>query len=222
MNMNNVIERPLHQSKRNYLSNPSSSQMKDASLEQAQNQLLSARDLSLDEQRTLFKQNRFIAMPLAGTIVWALLGIAAPFVSEVAITWMLYIGTGAIFYLGAGLSYLTGERFFSKDTPRTSFDTLFFVGMIMSLMVFGIAMPVAAIDHTTVPLTLGILAGLMWMPLSWSIEHWVGYFHTSARTAGIVAAWYLFPDARVEAISAVIVAVYIVSLYALERRYQSL
>jgi len=32
----------------------------------------------------------------------------------------------------------------------------------------------------------------------------------------------LFPDARVEAISAVIVAVYIVSLYALERRYQSL
>ncbi len=217
--MNDVIaEQPLHQSAFNH----SSSQIKDASLELAQNQPLSARDLSLDEQRTLFKQNRFIAMPLAGTIVWALLGIAAPFVSEVTITWMLYIGTGAIFYLGAGLSYLTGERFFSKDKPKTSFDTLFFVGMIMSLMVFGIAMPVAAIDHTTVPLTLGILAGLMWMPLSWSIEHWVGYFHTGTRTAGIVAVWYLFPDARVEAISAVIVAVYIVSLYALERRYQSL
>ncbi|WP_420933735.1 DUF7010 family protein [Alteromonas sp. A081] len=221
--MNDVIaERPLHQNSQSHLANHLNSQIEGGSLDKAQNQPLSARDLSLDEQRALFKQNRFIAMPLAGTIVWALLGSAAPFVSEVAITWMLYIGTGAIFYLGAGLSYLTGERFFSKDKPRTSFDTLFFVGMVMSLMVFGIAMPVAAIDHTTVPLTLGILAGLMWMPLSWSIEHWVGYFHTSARTAGIVAAWYLFPDARVEAISAVIVAVYIVSLYALERRYQSL
>ena len=176
--------------------------------------------LSLEEQREDFKKNRFIAMPLAGTLVWALLGISAPFVSEFTITWMLYIGTGAIFYLGAGLSYLTGERFFAKSVAKNSFDRLFFVGMIMSLMVFAIALPVAAIDHTTVPLSIGILAGLMWMPLSWAIEHWVGYFHTIARTFGIVVAWYLFPEARVEAISAVIVAVYIVSLITLERRFQ--
>ena len=178
--------------------------------------------LSLEQQREQFKQNRFIAMPLAGTIVWALLGICAPFVSELTITWMLYIGTGAIFYLGAGLSYLTGERFFAKKVTRNSFDRLFFVGLGMSLMVFAIALPVAAIDHTTVPLSIGILAGLMWMPLSWAIEHWVGYFHTLTRTFGIVVAWYLFPEARVEAISAVIVAVYIVSLITLEHRFQSI
>lgn len=159
-------------------------------------------------------------MPLAGTLVWALLGISAPFVSEVTITWMLYLGTGAIFYLGAGLSYLTGERFFDKKMTKNSFDRLFFVGMFMSLMVFAIALPVSTIDHTTLPLSIGILAGLMWMPLSWAIEHWVGYFHTLARTFGIVVAWYLFPEARVEAISAVIVAVYIVSLITLERRFQ--
>ncbi|KHT55835.1 membrane protein [Alteromonas macleodii] len=178
--------------------------------------------IPLEQQREDFKKNRFIAMPLAGTVVWALLGICAPFVSELTITWLLYIGTGAIFYLGAGLSYLTGERFFAKKAAKNSFDRLFLVGMIMSLMVFAIALPVAAIDHTTVPLSIGILAGLMWMPLSWAIEHWIGYFHTLARTFGIVAAWYLFPDARVEAISAVIVAVYIVSLITLERRFQSI
>ena len=89
-------------------------------------------------------------------------------------------------------------------------------------MVFGIALPVAAIDHTTVPLSLGILAGLMWMPLSWAIQHWVGYFHTVARTIAIVTVWYLFPEARVEAISAVIVAIYAISLYALEMRYRNL
>ena len=178
--------------------------------------------IPLEQQREDFKKNRFIAMPLAGTVVWALLGISAPFVSELTITWLLYIGTGAIFYLGAGLSYLTGERFFAKKEVKNSFDRLFFVGMIMSLMVFAIALPVAAIDHTTVPLSIGILAGLMWMPLSWAIEHWIGYIHTLTRTFGIVAAWYLFPDARVEAISAVIVAVYIVSLITLERRFQSI
>ena len=176
--------------------------------------------LSLEQQREDFKRKRFIAMPLAGTLVWALLGISAPFVSEVTITWMLYLGTGAIFYLGAGLSYLTGERFFDKKMTKNSFDRLFFVGMFMSLMVFAIALPVSTIDHTTLPLSIGILAGLMWMPLSWAIEHWVGYFHTLARTFGIVVAWYLFPEARVEAISAVIVAVYIVSLITLERRFQ--
>jgi hypothetical protein len=178
--------------------------------------------LSLEQQREDFKKNRFIAMPLAGTLVWALLGMSAPFVSELTITWMLYIGTGAIFYLGAGLSYLTGERFFAKKAAKNSFDRLFFVGMIMSLLVFAIALPVAAIDLTTVPLSIGILAGLMWMPLSWAIEHWIGYFHTLTRTFGIVAAWYLFPEARVEAISAVIVAVYIVSLVTLERRFQTI
>lgn len=178
--------------------------------------------VSLEQQREDFKRKRFIAMPLAGTLVWALLGTSAPFVSELTITWMLYIGTGAIFYLGAGLSYLTGERFFAKNAVKNSFDRLFFVGMFMSLLVFAIALPVAAIDHTTVPLSIGILAGLMWMPLSWAIEHWVGYFHTIARTFGIVVAWYLFPEARVEAISAVIVAVYIVSLITLERRYQTI
>ena len=178
--------------------------------------------LSLEQQREDFKKNRFIAMPLAGTLVWALLGMSAPFVSELTITWMLYIGTGAIFYLGAGLSYLTGERFFAKKAAKNSFDRLFFVGMIMSLLVFAIALPVAAIDHTTVPLSIGILAGLMWMPLSWAIEHWIGYFHTLTRTFGIVAAWYLFPEARVEAISAVIVAVYIMSLITLEHRFQTI
>jgi len=34
--------------------------------------------LSLEQQREDFKKNRFIAMPLAGTLVWALLGMSAP------------------------------------------------------------------------------------------------------------------------------------------------
>lgn len=178
--------------------------------------------LTLEQQRDIMKQRRFIAMPLAGTLVWAAIGFASPFFNEAIQTWMLYLGTGAIFYIGSGLSYLTGERFFSKDRQNTEFDTLFFIGMEMALLVFAIALPVAAIDHTTLPLSIGILTGLMWMPLSWAIQHWVGYFHTVARTLGILIAWYVFPEARIEAISAVIVAVYLISLVALEVRYRAI
>jgi uncharacterized membrane protein YqjE len=178
--------------------------------------------LTLEQQRDIMKQRRFIAMPLAGTLVWAAIGFASPFFNEAIQTWMLYLGTGAIFYIGSGLSYLTGERFFSKDRQNTEFDTLFFIGMAMALLVFAIVLPVAAIDHTTLPLSIGILTGLMWMPLSWAIQHWVGYFHTVARTLGILIAWYVFPEARIEAISAVIVAVYLISLVALEVRYRAI
>ncbi|WP_421714624.1 DUF7010 family protein [Alteromonas stellipolaris] len=183
---------------------------------------MNTQTLTLEQQRDIMKQRRFIAMPLAGTLVWAAIGCASPFFNEVIQTWMLYLGTGAIFYIGSGLSYLTGERFFSKDRQNTEFDTLFFIGMAMALLVFAIALPVAAIDHTTLPLSIGILTGLMWMPLSWAIQHWVGYFHTIARTLGILIAWYVFPEARIEAISAVIVAVYLVSLVTLESRYQNI
>lgn len=40
--------------------------------------------LSLEQQRENFKKNRLIAMPLADTLIWALLGLSAPFVSEIA------------------------------------------------------------------------------------------------------------------------------------------
>ena len=179
-------------------------------------------ETSLEQQRYIFKQQRFIAMPLAGMLVWSAIGVASPFLDALEMTWLLYIGVGSIFYIGAGLSYVTGERFFSKNRTNTDFDKLFYVGMTMSLLVFAFALPVAAIDHHTVPLSLGILTGLMWMTWSWAAEHWVGYFHAVSRTAGIVAVWYLFPNNRVEAISAVIVFVYMISLLVLEDRYRTL
>lgn len=175
---------------------------------------------TLEQQRESFKRNKFIAMPIAGMLVWAVLGLAAPFLSPYYETWAIYIGTGSIFYLGAGISYLTGENFFAKKPQKNEFDRLFFVGLIMSLLVFGIALPVAAINHSTLPLSIGILAGLMWMPLSWAIQHWVGYFHAISRTVLIVIAWFTFPEYALSAVSTVIVVIYIISIVALCQRYR--
>jgi hypothetical protein len=60
----------------------------------------------------------------------------------------------------------------------------------------------------------------MWLPLSWIIQHWIGLFHTLARTALVVVTWYAFPEHRFVAIPLVIVAIYIVTIAVLESRWR--
>ncbi|MEM8982672.1 MAG: hypothetical protein AAGC71_06575 [Pseudomonadota bacterium] len=174
--------------------------------------------ISLEQHREAFAQRRFLAMPLAGTVMWALIGIAgaiAPTFYKVMAVW---IGAGCIFYLGMLLSRFTGEDFFGKNRPANPFDRLFMSTVAMALLVFAIAMPFASVDYTSVPMSVGILTGLMWLPFGWIINHWVGAFHAITRTVLIVGAWFAFPDHRFVTIPAIIVVVYVVTIVALERR----
>ena len=74
------------------------------------------------------------------------------------------------------------------------------------------------LEPTSLPLTVGILSGLMWIPFSWMVQHWIGLFHGIARTVLVVAAWYLFPEHRFVVIPAVIVCIYIVTIHVLWKR----
>lgn len=178
---------------------------------------------SLDAQRAAYARQRFLAMPLAGTVGWLVVAlVGATDASPSAKVWSLYLATGAIFYLGWGLSYLTGERFMDKAKRDNPFSKLFHATIMMSLLVFAIAIPFAQADWTSLPLSVGILAGLMWLPLSWVLQHWVGWFHAFARTVLVLAAWYAWPEQRFVAVPLVIVGVYVVSIVALERRYRGL
>lgn len=60
-------------------------------------------------------------------------------------------------------------------------------------MMFPIAMIDSNENNNSVPLTVGIIAGLMWSPFSWIIEHWVAYFHSITRTLGVIIVWFAFP-----------------------------
>ncbi len=91
------------------------------------------------------------------------------------------------------LSRFTGENFLDKSRPKNAFDALFMLTVLMSLLVYAIAIPFFLNDYTSLPLSVGILAGLMWMPLSWIIRHWIGIAHALVRTVMVLAAWYLFP-----------------------------
>lgn len=177
---------------------------------------------SLEIQRAEYSHRRMVAMPLAGTIAWAVVAVAGLVLDTFGAAMALFAATGSIVYLGIFLSKLTGENFIDKARPKNAFDALFMHTVAMSLGVYAIAMPFSMVDATSLPLTVGILTGLMWVPLSWVIRHPVGLWHAGVRTAGVLAAWLAFPEHRFVAVPLVIVAVYAVTLVVLERRWQAL
>jgi hypothetical protein len=85
-------------------------------------------------------------------------------------------------------------------------------------MPIALAIPFAQVDITSLPLSIGVLSGLMWVPFSGLIQHWVGLFHGITRTFSIFGVWYAFPDHRFAAIPAVIVVVYLASIFILAVR----
>lgn len=176
---------------------------------------------SLDEQKREFSARRGIAMPIAGAIAWAIVGIGGVCLPPILEVWLLFVATGFIVFLGIQLSRLTGEDFLAKDKPSNAFDSLFMLTVAMSLMVYAIAIPFYEEDYTSLPLTVGVLSGLMWLPMSWLIGHWVGIFHAVVRTLAVVAVWYALPHDRFVAVPAAIVGVYIVTIAILERRWRS-
>ena len=179
-------------------------------------------DRSLDIQRLEYSQRRMTAMPLAGMIAWAMVAVAGSLLDTFVAAMALFAATGSIVYLGLALSKLTGENLTDKARPKNAFDALFMHTVAMSLSVYAIAIPFFMAEPTSLPLTVGILTGLMWLPLSWVIRHPVGLWHAGVRTLGVLAAWLAFPEHRFVAVPLVIVAVYAVTLLVLERRWQRL
>jgi hypothetical protein len=173
---------------------------------------------SLDEQRLAFARKRFLAMPIAGTIAWALIGILGTFLPADLAAWALFLGTGLIFSLGLVVARFIGEDLLGKKKDTPEFDSLFMHVLGMAWLVFAVAIPFYLVEPTSLPLTVGVLSGLMWVPFSWMIGHWVGLFHGIVRTVLVLIVWYAFPERRFVVVPAVIVAVYLVTIYILATR----
>ena len=172
---------------------------------------------TLDEQRREFAQRRGLAMPLAGMIAWSIVGAGGIFLPPILKVWALFGAVGSTAGLGIFLSRFTGENFLDKQRPKNVFDGLFFRTVGQAWLVFVIAVPFFRVDYTSLPLSVGVLSGLMWLPFSWIIEHWIGTFHTLMRTALVTASWYLFPNSRFVAVPVVIVTIYAVTILVLNR-----
>jgi len=186
------------------------------------NQDVRAASRSLDEQRYEFSRRRFLAMPLAGSIAWLVAGVAGACLAPLYAVWALFIATGRIAYFGMLLSRFTGENFLDKSRPKNTFDSLFMQAVLMSLLVYAIAIPFFLRDYTSLPLSVGILTGLMWIRVSWILRHWIGIAHAAGRTILVLAAWYLFPTQRFVVIPVVIVVIYLFTMLVLETRWRKL
>lgn len=173
---------------------------------------------TLEEQKQAFKRQKLLATPIAGLLAWLIVGIASIFLSPVGKVWVLFIATGSIVYLGMFISRFTGENFLDKQKPKNTFDALFFLTVGQALLVYSIAIPFFLVDYSSLPLTVGILTGLMWLPLSWIIDHWVGIFHAVVRTVSVLGLWYVFPQHRFVVIPFAIVGIYMVTIAILVNR----
>ena len=166
----------------------------------------------LDEQRRDFAARPLIAMPIAGAIAWSIVAIAGYCLPVRQAALVLFIATGMIAYLGMFISRFTREDFLDRTRPMNSFDALFLHTVGMSFLCYAIAIPFFLVDRTSLPLTVGILTGLMWVPISWMIRHWVGIAHAVVRTAAILVAWYVWPAHRYVAIPLIIVCLYAIAI----------
>lgn len=177
---------------------------------------------TLDEQHAAFVANRFLAMPIAGTIAWTAIGIAGATLPLWYAVWAIFIGTGMIFYLGLLVARLTGEDLMGRERKGNFFDRVFMLTVVQAVLVYALAIPFFLVEPTSLPLSVGILTGLMWVPFSALVGHPIGIFHGVVRTVLVLAVWYLLPAHRFVAVPAVIVAVYLVTIVVLARRYARL
>jgi hypothetical protein len=175
--------------------------------------------ISLDEQLAAFKNTRFLAMPIAGTIAWAAIGVAGAILPTYLAVWAVFIGTGSIFWLGVVVSRFTGEDLLGKEAKSPFFDRIFLLTVVMAVMVYAIAIPFFLVMPDSLPLSVGILAGLMWIPFSGLVEHWVGLFHGIARTVLVLVAWLVWPEQRFVVVPAAVVLVYCVTIAILRRNF---
>ena len=173
---------------------------------------------TLEQQKEEFKQKKLLASPIAGLIAWLTVAISGLLFPDKITVWVLFIATGSIVYLAMGISKFTGENYLDKNKPKNTFDKLFLLTVAQAILVYSIAIPFFILDYTSLPLTVGILTGLMWVPLTWIIDHWVGLFHSIIRTILVLVLWYLFPSDRFIAIPTAIIIIYIVSIIILKNR----
>lgn len=178
---------------------------------------LTTHNHSLNELRVDFENssNRAMSMPMAGTLIWTLVGMLSLFVDNTTAIFILLFGTGGIFPIAMGIAKLRNENLISAINPLAK---LMGLCVLMVNLLWALHIPILLTTPNLVPVSVGIALGLHWIVYSWIIQHPLGLVHSILRTAGIVIVWFLFPNHSVLAVSSVVVLAYLVTLYQMQTR----
>jgi hypothetical protein len=177
---------------------------------------------TLDQQLIEFRSKRYLAMPLSGAIIWALIGILSFVLTPYQQVMATFIGTGSIIYLAMAISRLTGENIrFQKNAERNWFDTIFLAAVGMSFLVFAISIPLFLENYQALPFALAVQTGLMWLVFGVLAKAPVAYVHTIVRTVACVAAYLTVPQHSFWLQPLIVVVCYGFTIPVLELRYRT-
>ena len=177
---------------------------------------------TLDQQLIEFRSKRYLAMPLSGAIIWALIGILSFVLTPYQQVMATFIGTGSIIYLAMAISRLTGENIsFQKNAERNWFDTIFLAAVGMSFLVFAISIPLFMENYQALPFALAVQTGLMWLVFGVVAKAPVAYVHTIVRTVACVAAYLMAPEQSFWLQPLIVVVCYGFTIPVLELRYRA-
>ncbi len=172
---------------------------------------------TLEEMRIEFDRagGRTLSFPIAGTLAWTVTAVLGASLHEDKASLALFICNGLIFPVS-----LLIARFLKEDvlSSKNELDRLFGRGVLMVNLLWTLAIPFWFVLPSSLPLTVGIMAGLHWIIYGWIVQHWIGMAHAVLRTLLVAACWFLFPDLRFVVIPAMIVLIYIITIYVLATR----
>lgn len=174
--------------------------------------MISLSRLRADYERS---SNRSMSMPIAGAVIWALVGVGGRLLSSEQALLMMLVATGLIFPLALLIARLRHEALTSATNPLSK---LMLAGIIMVNLLWGVHIPLVLGAPSFAALSLGIALGLHWVIYSWVIQHPLGVTHSVIRTVLVVAAWFALPDDRLSVVPLVIVCTYLMSLVQMQMR----
>jgi hypothetical protein len=173
---------------------------------------MSTSDRSLADLQAEFRAGSTNAMPIAGMITWAALGVAGALLPERTVANLSLYIMAVIMPLAFLIERARGRNLFAGgDQPLTK---LFLLGIIM----VALTIPLGVIgaqggQPLLVLLTMAILAGIVWIPFGWAADDPSGTIHAVGRGIGCYLAYALCPAPwTASAICAVVVAAYLYSL----------
>ena len=179
--------------------------------------------INLETHLQNYKNRRFLAVPLAGMIVWSLRIFTGMTLSLHMQTWAIYIGTGSIVYLGLGLAKLTGEDVqFKKGAERNPFDTIFLAAVAMTFLTFSISITFAMQNPYALPFAIAVQSGLMWLVHGAICKIKVCVAHAVVRTVLCTVAFIISPENSFVLQPSIVVLCYLFTILVLEKRWANL
>ena len=121
-------------------------------------------DATLNELQEQFRSGSTNAMPLAGMIVWATLGISALFVAPPILSNLALYVMAAILPLAFVIDKARGRNLFAGgEDPLTKLFLTSIIGIALSvpLVVIGVS---GSENYTLMVLGMAVLAGVVWIP----------------------------------------------------------